>query len=142
MISFGKLKSSLIMLLGETKDVRLSNINSVAMTLTISLKKICKLLNIKTPKYPLRILISVISKFSPQSFHFELTDYVNYQIYNRTSDSNLLKFINRELFAQEKEKNQELCWKDVIYTRISCKGLVQLARDFLRAIRYRDCLGI
>lgn len=77
----------------------------------------------------------IIPKCSYQSF--ESIDYVNYWIHNHTCYSTQLNFINHKLFAQENEMNYEFYRKHTIHT--NRKGLLQLVRDFMRAIRYRRC---
>ena len=64
-----------------------------------------------------------------------MINHVNSEIFELCSYYHQLRFIQHKNFAVNHEMNKELFWEDMIHT--SNNGLRQLARDFIKHIRFQ-----
>ena len=64
-----------------------------------------------------------------------MINHVNIEKFELRSHYHQLRFIQHEGFAKNLEMNKDLFRKDMIHT--SNNGLRQLARDFIKHIRFR-----
>ena len=96
--------------------------------------KISKLLLHATKEFPnasvyfSAILLTFTNRF------FETINHVNCEIFELCSYYHELRFIQCQEFAKNHERNKELFWQDMIH--MSNNGLRQLARDFIKHVRF------
>ena len=76
---------------------------------------------------------AILPKFN--NTFFEMINQVNSEIFELRSYYHQLRFIQHKNFAVNHEMNKELFWEDMIHT--SNNGLRQLARDFIKHIRFQ-----
>ena len=76
---------------------------------------------------------AILLKFN--NTFFEMINHVISEIFELYSYYHQLRFIQHQDFAVNHEISKELFWKDMIHT--SNNGLRQLARDFIKHVRFR-----
>ena len=76
---------------------------------------------------------AILLKFN--NTFFEMINHVISEIFELCCYYHQLCFIQHQDFAVNHEMSKELFWKDMIHT--SNNGLRQLARDFIKHVRFR-----
>ena len=76
---------------------------------------------------------TILPKFN--NTFFEMINQVNSEIFELCSYYHQLRFIQHQDSGANHEMNNKLFWKDMIHT--SNNGLRQLARDFIKHVRFR-----
>ena len=97
--------------------------------------KISKLLLQVTKEFPNASIYfsAILPKFN--NLFFEMINHVNSEIFELCSYYHQLRFIQHQDLGANHEMNNKLFWKDMIHT--SNNGLRQLARDFIKHVRFR-----
>ena len=97
--------------------------------------KISKLLLHATKEFPNALIYfsAILPKFN--NTFFEMINHVNSEIFELCSYYHQLRFIQHQDLGANHEMNNKLFWKDMIHT--SNNGLRQLARDFIKHVRFR-----
>ena len=97
--------------------------------------KISKLLIHATKEFPNTSIYfsAILPKFN--NTFFEMINHVNSEIFELCSYYHQLRFIQHQDLGANHEMNNKLFWKDMIHT--SNNGLRQLARDFIKHVRFR-----